>query len=250
MVSGKNVGLIELYEKYGVRTFRGSGLREVMVDATCGKGKPAAKAGWQASIALGRLVSAGVVDIVQKAEGKAKWDSTYQVSEVGVALARRALGVEAETTGGGKSKVPPMPTPPGAGEYLDKLTERGTATIRGLSWKKWAFVQWARERGLIETADVVTVTITDAGRQWDGEDVEPIQGSRTSVRGGSIIACRLYHVIKAKGLSPARNGVSAEEIVTATGIDMGSVTRQLVQAEENGYVRTGNEGYYVVLGEQ
>ena len=89
-MNGSHRGLKELYDKFGGTEFTGSPLRDVMVQVIGGPSSP--KAGWQASIALSRLIKAGVVEETFHDDGaKASWGHNYAVSSKGL----NALGVDA-----------------------------------------------------------------------------------------------------------------------------------------------------------
>lgn len=77
-----------MYERFGVSSFTGAPLREVMVGVVGGPTKK--QAGWQASMALTRLVSAGMVDRLRTPHSTVAWGHSYNISGKGLA----ELGVD------------------------------------------------------------------------------------------------------------------------------------------------------------
>lgn len=248
-VMAKLAGLDGLYVTYGENPFRGTGARDCMI-RYCDYEGP--RAGWSAAIALGYLENAGMVACVDRKDG-VKWNSTWKLTRLGVETARRKLGMD-DRPGVKESTVerPEELPPPGSHAFINglKRAEGRPVIVRGQDWRKWAWVDWAKSRGLIEIESVARVTLTDEGREWDGQVLKPIMGAEMTGRAGAKITARLYQFLKEHDRDIVREGASIEELAGYWQLGNDSVARQLRSAFDNGYVRNGAAGWQVVLGDE
>lgn len=247
MHMANHIGLESLYARFGSKPFRGTPLREVMIQVIGGPTMP--KAAWQASLALGRLVKSEVVDVIAEGNpGERSWGNTYQINAVGLALMSKSE--EAALVDAGVEWL----APPGTDAFLDKLNvAEGPMAVRGTKWQRWAQLDWAMAHGLVSVEYVARVSITSLGSKYaEGiiADVREVSGGEGGPRSGARITAKVYHAIRALDRNPTREGVMPEELAEYLGMPYNRVERQLSAAIDNGYVVVRSDGYHVVFGEE